>query len=87
LPRLIHEGHHFAGLGVTTKLLFRENELPVYRDFEQPTRRFDEPDIGVRKPRSNLGRQTGGPRFIVSDDAILNRNSHLANSVGSTTVN
>jgi hypothetical protein len=56
--------------------LLGEDELPVHLDLEDPARRRDEADVGVRESLLQLGRQTGGSRLVVSDDAILDRHPH-----------
>jgi hypothetical protein len=56
--------------------LLGEDELPVHLDLEHPTRRRDEAHVRVREGLLQLGRQTGGPRLVVSDDAILDRHLH-----------
>ncbi len=54
--------------------LLGKYELAINRHFEQTTRGFNQVHLGIRVFTGNLGRQTGGPRFVVSDNAILDRN-------------
>jgi hypothetical protein len=56
--------------------LLGEDQLPVHFDLEHPARRWDEAHVRVREGLLQLGRQTGGPRLVVSDDAILDRHLH-----------
>jgi hypothetical protein len=56
--------------------LLGEDQLPVHRDLEHATRGWDEAYVRVREGLLQLGRQTGGPRLVVSDDAILDRHLH-----------
>jgi hypothetical protein len=61
--------------------LLGEDDLPVHLDLEDPTRRWDEAHFRVREGLLQLGRQTGGQRLVVSDDAILDRHPHRYISV------
>src|SRR5947209_13633460 len=68
---LLDQPHHLARLRVPSQPLLGEHPAPVHFHLEYAARRLDELDVGVRVCLANLGRQTGGPRLIVSDDAIL----------------
>lgn len=60
-----------------------EHEHTVLRDFENSTTPLQQLDGGFWKRGSNLGCQTGGPWFVVSNDAITNRDGHgLLKSIG-----
>jgi hypothetical protein len=61
---------------VATDDLLGEHAAPVHLDFEHATRRLDQLHVGVRVGLADLGRQTGGPRLIVSDDAVFDRDAH-----------
>ena len=63
-------------LGMTPEVLFREYEIPVHRYLKQAARSLYEVHLGVRVRFLHFGRQTGGPRFVVSDYAVLNRYLH-----------
>jgi len=58
--------------------LLGEDEDSIHHNFESPAGRFDEPRVRLRKCLLELGRQTGGPGLIVSDDAVFNRDEHRA---------
>jgi hypothetical protein len=72
----------FARLGVPPELLFREDELAVYHDLEYAAGRLNQQDLGIGKRATQLGRQTGGPRFVVSNDAVFDRDTHGLNISG-----
>jgi len=55
--------------------LLGKNQLAVYEDFEDPASALDE--FGLRTGLFlDGGRQTGGPREIISGRAIRDRNFH-----------
>jgi hypothetical protein len=56
--------------------LFGKDPAAVHFDLEDPARRFDQFDLGIGESTADLGRQTGGPGLVVSDDAEFNRDSH-----------
>ena len=64
--------------------LLREDELSIHHNFETSTGRFDEPYFRLRKCLLELGRQTGGPGLVVSDDAEFDRDEHHATFLGTT---
>ena len=53
-----------------------EDALAVDLDFKDAAGRLDQAHFGVGKGIPDLGRQTGGPRFVVSDDAVFDRDGH-----------
>jgi hypothetical protein len=53
-----------------------KHEDAVLGDFEHATAPLQQLDGSLRICLANLGRQTGGPRFVVSNDAIANRDVH-----------
>ena len=55
----------------------REHEHAILRYFEDATTPLEQLHgcIGERLP--NLGRQTGGPWFVVSNDAVADRDVHV----------
>src|SRR6266705_2842132 len=54
----------------------------VHFDVEDPAGGLDELDLRVREGAADLGRQTGGPRFVVSNDAVLDGYAHVVNDSG-----
>jgi hypothetical protein len=79
LPQQLQD---FPGLSVTLEGFLGEDTAAIQLDFEHPARRLDQPDFCLRKRHPNLGRQTGGPRFVVSDDAELDGHAHGGNDSG-----
>jgi len=59
-----------------------EDATTVQLDLERAARRLDQPDLHLGEGRPYLGRQTGGPRLIVSDDAKLYSDTHGRNDSG-----
>jgi len=55
---------------------FGEHQITVHAHFECTARRFDHADLYVGVLLPQLGRQTGGPGLVVSDDAVLNSDDH-----------
>lgn len=74
--RTLDQRHDLALLRVTTQLRFLEDRLAVDAHLESTTPRRLHINRRARKPLSELGRQTGGPRLVVSNRAILDRNRH-----------
>jgi hypothetical protein len=72
----------FARLGVPAGLSLGEHELAVYFHFEHTSRGLDELHVRVGECLSDVGRQTGGPWFVVSNDAVFDRDSHGVNISG-----
>jgi hypothetical protein len=54
----------------------REHEHAVPGDFEHAATPLHQLDGSVWKCISNLGRQTGGPGLVVSNDAVADRDVH-----------
>jgi len=63
-------------VGVPLQRLFREYAAAIHLHLEHAARRLDELDLRFRKGLADLGRQTGGPWLIVSDDAEFDRHAH-----------
>jgi hypothetical protein len=80
--RLAQQPHDFTGLGVSLEGLLGEEGTPIHLDFKYPARRLDQLDFRLRERRPNLGRQTGGPWLVVSDDAELDGHAHGGNDSG-----
>jgi len=59
--------------------LLGEEQAAVGFDFEDAAGGFDELHFRIRERVADLGRQTGGPWLIVSDDAVFDRDSHGIN--------
>jgi hypothetical protein len=57
-------------------LLLRKDERAIALDLENAATPLEEIDIRVGKSRADLGRQTGSPRFVVSDYAVSNGDVH-----------
>jgi hypothetical protein len=55
-----------------------EHQHAVFRNFEHASASLQQLHrrLGIRG--ANLGRQTGGPWFVVSNDAVANRDVHGA---------
>jgi hypothetical protein len=62
---------------VSPELRLLEDRPAVARDLESSTTGRLELDVGARKNRSELGRQTGGPGLVASNSAILDFDFHL----------
>jgi hypothetical protein len=67
----------FPGLGVAFQFPLGEEQPAVHHHFEHAARRLDQLDVGVRERATKLGRQTGGPGLVVSNDAVFDRHAHL----------
>ena len=67
----------FSGLGVAFQLLLGEEQSTVHHHFEHAPRRLQQLDVGVWESATQLGRQTGGPGLVVSNDAVFDRHAHL----------
>jgi hypothetical protein len=48
----------------------------IAQNFESPAPRRNQVDLRLWKPLTNFGRQTGGPWFVVSNDAVFDRDLH-----------
>src|SRR5437762_2488034 len=74
--RLLNQAQHFPGFSVPPEGLFGEQATPVDLDFEHAARGLDQLDVRVRVGLADFGRQTGGPRLVVSDDTVLDGDAH-----------
>jgi len=70
------ELHHLAILGEPPEALLREEELSVPPDFEHPAFRLDQLRVDAER-LLDFGRQTGGPRKVVSNAAVFDLECHL----------
>jgi hypothetical protein len=66
---------------VATQGTLGEHQAAIYRDLEHATGRLDQAYIRIRKRLLELGRQTGGPGLIASDDAEFDSDLHVPVSV------
>ena len=76
---LAHQPQHFSAFGVTPLRLLGENAAPINLHFEHAAGRLDQLHVGVGIGLADFGRQTGGPRLVVSDDAVFDRDAHAVN--------
>ncbi len=68
-----------AGICMPPGLLLRKDERAIAFHFEYAAAPFEEIDLRLGESRADLGRQTGGPWFVVSDDAVFDRDVHGVN--------
>ena len=73
----LHQAKHFSRLRMPRYGLLREDPAPIHLHLERTAGRLDQFHVGVRVDLADLGRQTGGPGLVVSDDAVFDRNSHV----------
>jgi hypothetical protein len=67
---------------VAPQLFLGEYQPAVHFHLEYAARGLDQVHVRIGKRLSDLGRQTGGPRLVVSDDAVLDRDAHAVNISG-----
>ena len=70
------EFEHLAGPGMPAQGEFRKDYRTLDADFKGTSRTLDQLDRCVRKLPLDLGRQTGSPGLVVSNDTILNSDVH-----------
>ena len=75
------EPEHFAGRGVAAARLLGKEQLAVEGHLEDAARALDQRDLQPGECFAELGRQTGGPWLVVSDDAELDRELHGGSEV------
>jgi hypothetical protein len=73
---LLEQPNHLALVGMALQRLLREYTAPIHLYLEHAARRLDELDLRLGKDFADLGRQTGSPWLIVSDDAEFDRHAH-----------
>ena len=61
---------------MASRAFFGEDQDAIHRDVEHPARRLNELHVGAGKLLPNLRCQTGSAGFVVSNDAVLNRDAH-----------
>jgi hypothetical protein len=74
--RLANQAHDFTAFGVPLRGFLGEDPPPIDVHFKDTAGRLNQSHLSVRVGIANLGRQTGGPWFVVSDDAVFNRDGH-----------
>jgi len=67
---------HLSRSRVASEGLLGEDDPAVHRHLEDPSGGWDQLDVGVGPFPAELGRQTGGPWLVISDDAVLDRDTH-----------
>ncbi len=80
--RLAKQTQDLAGSRMSAKLRLLEDGDAVTRHLEPPAARWLHGDRRVGIPLTNRGRQTGGPRFVVSDGAVLDVDRHGGSGCG-----
>ncbi len=73
---LPNQGENLSRRGMAAQGLLGEHQPPIHPDLEHPARGLDEFDLGIRECLFELGGQTGRPRLVVSDQAVLDGNAH-----------
>lgn len=63
---------------VAVRLRLLEHGRAVAQHLEAPACGRDQFDLGVGKLRADLGRQTDGPRLVVSKGAVFDADLHVA---------
>ena len=67
---------HLARLCVAAKLRFLEYRHPVHGHLKTTASGRFQAHLGLGKVLANRGRQTDGPRFVVSNSAVFDHNLH-----------
>ncbi len=75
-PGLLEQPNHLALVGMALQRLLREYAAAIHLYLEHAARRLDELDLRLGKGFADLGRQTGSPWLIVSDNAEFDRHAH-----------
>ena len=76
LGRLLDPLQDFARRGVPAERLFGKQLAPVDFDLKDAPGGLNQPHFSLRVRPADLGRQTGGPGLVVSNDAVFNRHAH-----------
>lgn len=76
---LANQPQDLARLGVTFGRFLGEHAFPVDGHFEDTTRGLNQPNLSMGVGIAQLGRQTGGPWLVVSDDAEFDGDGHGVN--------
>lgn len=75
--RALDQGQNFARLGVPPEGSLGIDQGPVGGHFERAAGRLHQANVRFRERLLELGRQTGGPWLVVSNDAVLDRDFHV----------
>jgi hypothetical protein len=75
IGRLQHRDD-FAGPGVTIEFRLLEDRRAITMHLEAAAAGWNQRDVGILELPLDLGRQTDGPRFVVSKRAVLDRDRH-----------
>ena len=75
-PGLVDEAQHFTRLRVAAELRLLEDRHAVEHDLEPAASGWTHGDLGAGMAFTNGSRQTDGTRFVVSNDAVLDRDVH-----------
>lgn len=67
---------------MTPERALGEDQHTVPDDFERTTTPLQQLDGCVRISLANLGRQTGGPGLVVSNDAVADCDMHVVSGRG-----
>jgi hypothetical protein len=78
------ESHDLSGLGMPAKRPLGEHQAAIDRHFEHPAGRGDQAHVGIGPRLLELGRQTGGSRLVVSDNAVFDDGAHTLPAGGSS---
>ena len=73
---LPQQSDHLTLVGMPLQRLLGEHTAAIHLHLEHAARRLDELDLCLRKGLADLGRQTGSPGLIVSDDAEFDCHAH-----------
>jgi hypothetical protein len=72
-----YESQHLARLGVAFQVALLEYRHAVHRHLETSAAGRVQPDVGVGIVLPDRGRQTDGPRFVVSGRAVFDQDLHV----------
>jgi hypothetical protein len=70
------ERKYFAGPRMAIQLGFLENRLTIAMNLKATAARRHQRHCGILELSLDFGRQTDGPRFVVSKRAVLDRDRH-----------
>ena len=76
------QANDLARCCVSAKLRLLENRAAVSAHLEATTSRLNQFHSNVRERLTNLGRQTGGPRLVASNRAVLDGDGHCSKRWG-----
>jgi hypothetical protein len=74
---LVDQLQHLTGVRMPPQRLLGEDAAAIHIDLEHASRRLDELHFGVRVLLTDLSRQTGSSRFVVSNNAVLDHYPHM----------